>query len=109
MDSKRYMLKARGEDDDQWWDWGTLKSLGYIEYRDYDDEKDELTPVPLGFKEYEYCDIAVNPMMWEEFTIDYTLDEMPKEVSPELRLLNQIRDSLSNIEDILEDIGSRIR
>lgn len=102
VDYKRFSLKSKGEDAEEWDDCGALKSLGGIQYRVYNDDTEDVTPVSEGFKEYEYCDIAINPMFWEDYEIDYTLDEMPKEMSGEMKVLIEISETLKDIRDILE-------
>lgn len=106
-----FSIWTKGEDADEWDRGGTYVPEGEVPiqtvFLDYDEKSDKLEDAPDGYKSYKYCDIAVNPDIWTEVTMDYTREEGPHYPSPVEEALTRIDENLSEIRSILEYLASR--
>ena len=109
--SARLTIWTRGENDDEWSQWGSYVPKGEVPIHtvllNYDYEKEKLEDAPEGYKTYEYSDIAVNPDMWEEVTVDYTRDEGASFPSPIEEVLLRIDENIGEIRHLLEYLAER--
>lgn len=111
VDYKRFLIKSKGEDADEWRsDGGLAGDIEHIADSEYYDSEDNETHriAPEGYKTYEYCYIAVDPNFWKDTDIDYTKDEMAKPIGAEQEILIGIRESLDEIQDALSAIASEL-
>jgi hypothetical protein len=104
--SMHLTIWTRGENDDEWSQWGSYAPNGEIPIHtvllNYDEEKDRMEDAPEGYRTYECCDIAVDPDIWAEVAVDYTRDEEPYYPSPLEEALLRIDDNLNEIRRLLE-------
>ncbi len=110
VDYKRFLIRSKGECEDVWTrEGGFAEDIDHIVESVYDDSVTEThRKAQDGYKVYEYCDIAVDPAYWVEISIDYTKDEMPESRTPELDILIEIREALSEISDSLARIANKL-
>lgn len=110
VDYKRFLIKSKGEDADEWRSDGCLaEDIPNIADAEYSDSESETRRIaPEGYKTYEYCYIAVDPNFWKDTDIDYTKDEMAKPMSQDQEILVGINESLSEIQYSLSNIASAL-
>lgn len=111
VDSKHFSVWSRGESEDRWGHAGRLtgammpKSFTIAEY-DINEENER--KAPTGYKTYEYCGIAVDATVWEDYDIDYTRDEGYKQLSILEKSLLTTSYNLERIADILARMLDRM-
>lgn len=111
VDSKRYHIKEKGECDEMWCNSGSYPEFGGYYEIQYDEETGKNLPAPEPYKEYEYCGIAIDPSVWEDYEIDYTKEEVsfkPKDGDELKDELKRIADNLEVIADVLDRISEKL-
>lgn len=102
LDSMHFTLWTRGECDEEWFQIGSLLPKDTMPADtvniEYDEDEERLDPPP-GFTAYRYSDIAVDPNVWKEVTIDYTRDDDIKPQSSTEEVLLKIYEKLKSIDE----------
>ena len=100
-----------GECDDGWFQSGAFVAESalpaHTSVAEYDNNAINRRKAPEGFKTYDDCDIAIDPAVWKDITVDYTREEEIN-VQPSMeKLLQEINDNLRSIQGLLEYLVER--